>query len=120
MNSRLKKTTTRRRVERAKPSVGSDGYYRIEVHPKREFIFFSMHDHDIGQNGHTMRIAGKLKNGRWGTALWLVSKKDAHVSPKGRLVIDDSATPPLLRHFRENLQHVNGDVFRAKSVLLHR
>src|SRR5262245_35851059 len=74
---------------RRKPgSTGGGQYYHIEVRPKREFVTFRTHD--IGEEGHIQRVAGKCRSGSWDDQKWLISKSDAHVE-NGRLVADVAA-----------------------------
>lgn len=97
---------------RRKPGTGGGGgYYRINVRPKEQFVTFRTQD--VGRPGHTQRIAGKRRSGRWDTQTWLVSKEDAHMED-GRLVIDVKKAKQTLGQVRGPISHVKGDVFEAK------
>lgn len=63
---------------RQKPgSTGEGNFYRIEVRPKGQFSSFRTQD--VGKKGGLERVAGHRASGSWDTAVWLVSKKDAHI-----------------------------------------
>lgn len=97
---------------RRRPGTGGGGaYYRIEVRPRSEFVTFRTQD--VGRSGHTQRLAGKRSSGSWDTKSWLVRKSDAHVE-RGRLVIDDADAKKALRQIRGPIEHVRGNIFRAK------
>ena len=84
MTSSSKKQQQKRR---AKPgSMGEGDYYRIELRPSNDFTFFR--NHDVGDKGHLIRVAGKRTSGSWDTVAWLVSKEDAHI--EGETLIVDS------------------------------
>lgn len=75
-------------LSRKKPGTGPDSdFYRIEVRPARNFVLFRTHD--VGSKGGLERIAGKRASGTWDTQAWLVSKKNAHVTRGGQLLVDD-------------------------------
>ncbi len=98
---------------RAKPGTTGQGkFYRIEVRPKGQFTSFRTQD--VGKKGGLERIAGRRSSGSWATATWLVSKKHAHVSARGELVIDDTKErASLAKALRGKIVHVKGDVFAA-------
>jgi hypothetical protein len=56
-------------------------YIRIRVRNPKSFKKDSFRTHDIGRKGHSKRIAGKLKSGKWATQAFLVSKSDRHMVP---------------------------------------
>lgn len=96
---------------RQKPGMGEQGnYYRINVRPKRGFVTFRAHD--LGQSGHIERIAGKRRSGSWDTAVWLISKKDAHIE-HGRLIPDTPDARAVLDRLGSAPVHVKGDIFQA-------
>lgn len=95
---------------RAKPGTKGEGkYYRIVVRPKEEFVTFRYHD--IGQPGHTQRLAGKRSSGSWDDVAWLISKEDAHVE-NGILVADTHETQGILDVIGP-AKHVKGDIFQG-------
>ncbi|HEY0979678.1 MAG TPA: hypothetical protein VGE23_02470 [Candidatus Paceibacterota bacterium] len=94
--------------KRRAPGTGPDAlFYRIEVRPGRDFKMFRTQD--VGQKGGLERVAGKRASGSWDTQAWLISKKSAHVTSAGRLVIDD----PEEREAIESA--VGGPIVRLKS-----
>ncbi|MCF6154365.1 MAG: hypothetical protein E3K36_03745 [Candidatus Brocadia sp.] len=95
---------------RAKPGTKGKGkYYRIVVRPKEEFVTFRYHD--VGQPGHTQRLAGKRSSGSWADQAWLISKEDAHIE-NGELVADTSETQGILDKIGPAKQ-VKGDIFQG-------
>ncbi len=96
---------------RKKPGAGGGKYYRIELRPTEKFT--SYRTQDVGRAGHTKRLAGKRPSGSWGTRSWLISKKDAHMTRAGKLVIDSKTTRKVLGDMRGPITHVKADVFRA-------
>lgn len=104
---------TKKGRARKKPGMGKRGkYYRVVVRPKSEFTSFRAHD--IGRKGHSIRLAGKRKNGSWSTQAWLIAKSDATVKG-GILVGKDSETKKILSKLRTKPRKVKGNVFQAKS-----
>lgn len=101
---------------RKKPgTAGTGAFYRIEVRPKGSFTSFRTQD--VGKKGGLERIAGRRSSGSWATATWLVSKKNAHVTIKGELVIDNKKErAALAKALRGKILHVKGDVFAAHPV----
>ena len=101
------------RKRRAKPgSMGEGDYYRIELRPSSDFTFFR--NHDVGDKGHLMRVAGKCTSGPWDTVAWLVSKEDAHI--EGETLIGDSKdAKQLIESLGSKPKHVRGDIFEAKD-----
>ena len=110
MTSSSKKQQQRRR---AKPgSMGEGDYYRIELRPSSDFTFFR--NHDVGDKGHLIRVAGKRTSGSWDTVAWLVSKEDAH--NEGETLIGDSEdAKQLIESLGTKPKHVKGDIFEAKD-----
>jgi len=49
-------------------------YVRYRLHSPKKFKEFRTHD--IGRKGHSKRIAGKTKSGKWLTQAILISKSD--------------------------------------------
>ena len=96
---------------RKKPGQGGGKYYRIEIRPTEKFT--SYRTQDVGRTGHTKRLAGRRPSGSWGTRSWLISKKDAHMTGKGQLIIDSKTTKRVLGDMRGPIKHVKADVFRA-------
>lgn len=95
---------------RARPGTKGGGrYYRIEIRPGREFADFRYHD--VGRQGHAVRLAGKRGSGRWADAAWLIAKGDAHVE-KGMLVGDTAWARRILTAIGP-ARRVRGDVFRG-------
>lgn len=100
--------------ERKKPgTTGTGRFYRIEVRPKYQFTSFRTQD--VGRRNGLERIAGRRSSGSWATATWLVAKKNAHVSAKGELIIDDPKEKlSLSKALRGKIMQVEGDVFHAR------
>lgn len=97
---------------RKKPgSTGKGEFYRIEIRPKSEFTSFRVQD--VGKKGGLERVAGRRSSGSWDTAVWLVSKKDAHVTPNKKLVITDLKAKSVLAQISGEIVHVKGDIFKA-------
>lgn len=98
--------------DRVRPGMGGSGqFYRIEVRPKSEFVTFRTHD--IGEEGHLERLAGKRESGSWDTQAWLVQKDDAHIE-KSRLIIDNQRVKKALSTLRGPILHEKGDIFKAQ------
>jgi len=98
---------------RKKPgSTGKGKFYRIEVRPKSQFTSFRVQD--VGEKGGLERVAGHRPSGSWATAAWLVSKDDAHVTKANKLVITDESAKTVLKSIRGPVEHVKGDIFKAK------
>lgn len=101
------------RKRRAKPgSTGEGDYYRIELRPSSDFTFFR--NHDVGDKGHLIRVAGKRSSGSWDTVAWLVSKEDAHIEGEA-LVGDSEDAKQLIESLGSKPKHVKGDIFEAKD-----
>lgn len=97
---------------RTKPGKGEDGdYYHIEVRDKNQFSSFRTHD--IGSEGHSMRVAGHRPSGSWDTQKWLINKNDAHIED-GKLVADREETKEIIDQLGSEPEHVYADIFRAK------
>ena len=100
------------RKRRAKPgSIGEGDYYRIELRPSSDFTFFR--NHDVGDKGHLIRVAGKRSSGSWDTVAWLVSKDDAHIEGE-TLVGDSEDAKQLIESLGSKPKHVKGDIFERK------
>src|SRR5262249_44961493 len=93
---------------RRKPgSTGGGQYYHIQVRPKREVGTFRTHE--IGEEGHVQRVAGKRRSGSWDDQKWLISKSDAHVE-NGRLVADTADVAAVLDKIGP-ARHIDADRF---------
>ncbi|HAE86165.1 MAG TPA: hypothetical protein DCG78_06640 [Anaerolineaceae bacterium] len=102
------------RKRRAKPgSTGEGDYYRIELWPSSDFTFFR--NHDVGDKGHLIRVAGKRTSGSWDTVAWLVRKEDAHIEGGETLVGDSEDAKHLIESLGSIPKHVKGDIFEAKD-----
>ncbi len=101
---------------RKSPGITGKGkFYRIGIRPKGSFTSFRMQD--VGKKGGLERLAGHRASGSWATVSWLVSKKNAHISAKGELVIDNKKEKAALaKAIRGKIVHVKGDVFAAHPV----
>lgn len=98
---------------RKKPgSTGKGDYFRIEVRPKNQFTSFRTHD--VGDTGGLQRITGRRSSGSWATATWLISKEDAHIDENKKLIITDLKAKTVLKSIQEPIEHVKGDIFKAK------
>jgi len=93
-------------------STGKGNYFRIEVRPKSQFVSFKTHD--VGDPGGLQRITGRRSSGSWATAAWLISKEGAHVTKSNKLVITDTDAKTVLKSIREPIEHIQGDIFKAK------
>lgn len=98
---------------RKKPGTTGKGmFYRIEIRPKSDFTSFRVQD--VGGAGGLERVAGRRSSGSWATVSWLVSKENAHIGPRGELVIDNKKErKSLTKALRGSVVHVKGDIFRA-------
>ena len=92
--------------------MGEGDYYRIELRPSSDFTFFR--NHDVGDKGHLIRVAGKRSSGSWDTVAWLVSKEDAHIEGE-TLVGDSEDAKQLIESLGSKPKHVKGDIFEAKD-----
>lgn len=101
---------------RKKPGTrGSGEFYRIDIRPSGDFATFRTQD--VGKKGGLERVAGKRKSGTWATVTWLVSKKHAHVTPSGLLVIDNAKEKAsLAKAISGKIVHKKGDIFSAHPV----
>lgn len=95
---------------RQPPGAGGGNYYRVEVRPKSEFVFFRTQD--VGRKGHIQRVAGRRASGSWATVTWLIGKEDAHLQ-NGRLVADSAAARKLIAQLGSRPVHTQGDRFKA-------
>jgi len=96
-------------------SVGTKGegeYYRIIVRPKSQFTSFRYHD--VGSDGHTLRLAGHRSSGSWATHAWLIHKDDSYVDDQGYLRSDRKPVQRVLRNLRSVPRRVRGDIFESK------
>ena len=99
--------------KRAKPgSKGKGNYYWIVLRPKAQFTLFRYHD--VGDEGHLIRLAGKRSSGSWDTAAWLISKDDAHLEGD-TLVADTDDARGVIEALATKPKRVKGDVFEAKD-----
>lgn len=97
---------------RKKPGTGPAAtFYRIEVRPSRQFTSFRTQD--VGKKGGLERVAGRRSSGSWGTTAWLVSKKHAHVTPGGKLIIDNEKERLALA------KAVRGPITQLKPGIFH-
>src|SRR6185437_14787575 len=98
---------------RKKPgTTGAGKFYRIGVRPKSAFTSFRIQD--VGKKGGLERLAGRRGSGSWATVTWLISKKNAHVTGKGELVIDNKKEKnALAKALRGKITRVKGNVFAA-------
>lgn len=109
------KTTKQTATEpkRAEPGTGGSArFFRIVLGPKQRFETFRTQD--VGKPGGIERVAGKRKNGSWGTQTWLVSKKEAHVEGN-TLVPDTQDVKELFIHLGSKPRRVKADIFEAKD-----
>src|SRR3989344_5258231 len=90
---------------------GEKNFYKIELRPKSHFVAFKLED--VGEKGHTERLAGLRQNGHWDTAMWLVAKGDAKVAGD-RLIITDPRAEAALEEVRVPILHEHDDVFKAQ------
>lgn len=98
---------------RKKPgSTGEGNFFRIEVRPADQFTSFRTHD--VGEPGGLERITGRRTSGSWATVAWLISKEDAHMTADKKLVITDAKAATVLKSLQEPIEHVKGDIFKAK------
>ena len=98
---------------RAKPGTKGEGnYYRIVLRPKDQFKTFRYHD--VGDPGHTLRLAGRRSSGSWDTQAWLISKEDAHIE-NNSLIPDTKDAREIIQNLGSSPKHVKGDVFEAKD-----
>jgi plasmid stabilization system protein ParE len=97
------------RGRRRPGTTGAGGYYHIEVRPKGEFVTFRTHD--IGEEGHVQRVAGKRRSGSWDDQKWLISKSDAHME-HGQLVADTADVAAVLDKIGP-ARHVYADRFEG-------
>lgn len=95
------------------PGTGGHGnFYRLDVRPKSQFTSFRTQD--VGEKGGLERIAGRRSDGSWDTVTWLISKDDAHVTAENKLVIDAPKARTVLQQIDGPIEHVNGDIFKAR------
>ena len=95
--------------------VGTKGegeYYRIILRPKNQFTSFRYHD--VGRDGHTLRLAGRRSSGSWATHAWLIHKNDAYPDDQGYLRSDKAPVQKVLRNLRTVPRRVRGDIFESK------
>lgn len=108
MSSRQRALAQPQGKDRQKPGTGPAAeYYRIEVRPSRQFSSFRTQD--VGKKGGLQRVAGHRPSGSWDTQAWLVSKKIAHMTPSGRLIIDKEKDRKAIE------EATSGKIVRLKS-----
>ena len=99
--------------KRKKPgTTGKGKFFHIEIRPKSQFTSFRVHD--VGEPGGLERVTGRRSSGSWDTVAWLVSKEDAHMTDNNELVITDPKAQTVLKSIRGPIEHVKGDIFKAK------
>ncbi|AEE95599.1 hypothetical protein [Mahella australiensis] len=99
--------------DRAEPGEGGEGdYYRIIVRPKEDFVTFR--NHDVGEPGHIIRLAGKRRNGSWDTHAWLISKKDARIEGESLIPVTQDAKE-VIEALASKPKRIEGDIFEAKE-----
>jgi hypothetical protein len=55
----------------------TEKYVRVRMRDPDKFIRGSIRTHDIGREGFSKRLAGKLKStGEWATQSWLISREE--------------------------------------------
>lgn len=98
---------------RVKPgTTGKGKFYHIGIRPKGDFTSFRIQD--VGKKGGLERLAGRRSSGSWATVTWLIDKKNAHVSPRGELIIDNKKEKAALgKALRGKIMQVKGDVFAS-------
>jgi hypothetical protein len=97
---------------REKPGHSGEGdFYHIEVRPKGEFTTFRTQD--VGEAGGIERVAGKRGSGSWDTQKWLIGKAHAHLDGD-ELIADTEEARKVLETLGSEVEHVEGDRFRAK------
>lgn len=98
--------------QRQKPGMSGEGdYYHVEVRSKNQFQTFRTQD--VGDAGHSQRVAGKRSSGSWATQKWLISKNDAHVDEQGYLRADRKEEQEILEQLGSVPRHFKGDHFKA-------
>ena len=58
------------------PNEITESYARHRIEDPSEFQKGSFRTQDIGREGHSKRIAGKLKTGKWATQSILIKRQD--------------------------------------------
>ncbi|MCW5588401.1 MAG: hypothetical protein KIT27_01935 [Legionellales bacterium] len=111
-----KKTKTQHQSKgkqrKAPGTTGKGDYYHVILRPKEEFATFR--NHDVGNEGHSIRVAGKRSSGSWSTQKWLISKNDAYVDKNSYLRSDREKTQTILKRLGTIPKHTKGDRFTAK------
>lgn len=69
-------------------------YARYRIRSPKLFKKGSFRTQDIGRKGHSKRIAGILKSGRWATQSMLISRRDY---AKGMRVIKSYGRPAIVK-----------------------
>lgn len=88
-----------------------DKYFQIEVRPKEDFVLFRTEE--AGFPGNTLLVMGKQKNGHWATHKWLIDKKDAYITPDGKIKSDDFTVQRIIDYYCDGeLVHKGKDVFQ--------
>ncbi|RLJ01002.1 MAG: hypothetical protein DRP11_05150 [Candidatus Aenigmatarchaeota archaeon] len=86
-------------------------YWHIRIREQSEFKKdrygrIILRVHDIGRKGHSKRVAGILKNGKWATYSYLISKKDAKLE-NGEL----KATDPTVARTLAMIRYRYGEIY---------
>jgi hypothetical protein len=99
--------------QRQKPGATGEGeYFHVVLRDKNQFSEFR--SQDVGDAGHTTRVAGKRNNGTWDTLKWLIKKTDAHIDRQGYLRADREKEQHILSQLGSVPRHKNADIFQAK------
>lgn len=95
------------------PGASGEGdYYHVILRGKEKFKKFRTQD--VGSDGHSMRVAGQLRDeDRWQTQKLLFAKDDAYIV-NGYLHSDREKTKNVLASFESVPRHIEGDRFYAK------
>lgn len=103
------------RSRRKQGTTGEGKFYHIVIRPKDQFTSFRVQD--VGKKGGLERLAGRRSSGSWATVTWLISKKNAHVTKTGKLVVDNvKERNALTKALRGKIKHIKGDIFHAHPV----
>ncbi len=98
--------------ERATNSSGEESnFYHLALRPADQFTIFRTHD--VGLNGHTLRVSAKKHGTRWVTQEWLVNKADAHIEGD-HLVADEPSVQKFISKLGTAPRRIEGDRFVVK------
>jgi hypothetical protein len=98
--------------QRKKPGTTGEGeYFHVVVRDKNQFEDFR--SQDVGDSGHSIRVAGKRKNGSWDTQKWLIKKTDAHIDRQGYLRADREKEQKVLSQLGSVPRHTGEDIFKS-------